>query len=103
MKAVAFISVLMIAAGPAWAQDDIDGIPPEGHPMGDSGGYCGTAHPKPGAASLGNASLTSSVIWVNRCAGGCTYTGALDHDAVNNKIAIRGTGNGTTYNFLEFK
>ena len=104
MKAVAFFVLIAICPGSAWAQDDIDGVPPEGHPMGVAGGYCGTAHPQPGAASLaGNAALTSNVIFVNRCTGGCSYTGALQHDAVNNKIAIRGTANGTTYNFLEFK
>jgi len=101
--ALAFVMIAAVA-GSVRAQDDddVDHVPP-GHPMGKPGTYCGTAHPSPASASLGAAALTSSVIYVNRCTGGCTYTGALAHDAVNDKVAIRGTSNGMAYNFPEFK
>ncbi|MEJ7598932.1 MAG: hypothetical protein WKG01_13570, partial [Kofleriaceae bacterium] len=101
--ALVTLTAITMLAGRAAAQDDVDHVPTDGHPMGIPGAFCGTAHPHASSALRDPAALTSSVIYVNRCPGGCTYTGALEHDAATNKVAIRGTALGTVYTFPEFK
>jgi MYXO-CTERM domain-containing protein len=77
-----------------------------GHPMGTAGGFCGTDVRAPsasaGAARRVPATAISNVLFVDRCAGGCTFTGSQDHDAVASRVAINGTLPGKTYTFDEF-
>ncbi|MEO8702326.1 MAG: MYXO-CTERM sorting domain-containing protein [Kofleriaceae bacterium] len=73
----------------------------QGHPMGN-GGYCGTPDASPVLRSAPHHHA-SNVIFLDRCVGGCTFTGASTHDAKNDKVAIQGTSVGSTYSFTEFK
>jgi MYXO-CTERM domain-containing protein len=72
-----------------------------GHPMGN-GGYCGTVDPSPNLRSAPHHHA-SNVLFLDRCVGGCNFTGAMTHDAINDKTAIIGTSPGTTYSIPEFK
>jgi len=78
--------------------------PTHGHPMGADGGMCGTPHAPAGTGStLRHAGTPSKVIFLDRCVGGCTFTGATTHDAQTGKVAIFGTSPGEVYAFEEFK
>ncbi|MBA2540218.1 MAG: hypothetical protein H0V17_11325, partial [Deltaproteobacteria bacterium] len=47
-----------------------------GHPMGAEGGMCGTPHARASTGStLRHAGTPSKVIFLDRCVGGCTFTG----------------------------
>lgn len=92
------VASLILAAAPAAAEDNRDPI--STHPMGS--GTCGTPAPRSGVGLIKPNHLASNVIFVDRCVGGCTFTGATTHDAKNDRVAIVGTNPGEVYTFDEF-
>ena len=80
------------------------GTATHGHPFGD--GMCGTPtaeqQSRAGRTGLRHAAAPSKIIFLDRCADGCTFTGATDHDAINDKTAISGTMPGQVYAFPPF-
>lgn len=80
--------------------ETVDPFPEHGHPMGN-GGICGTPRANPQRKL--NAGTPSKIIYLERCVGGCTFTGDTSHDAGTDKIAISGTTPGMVYSFPEFK
>lgn len=91
---------ILLGLGGSASAERVGGI--HRHPMGN-GGMCGTG--KPSAPSITRALPHHHVgrtIFLNRCVGGCSFTGAGSHDAANNLIAIVGTTPGAAYSFGEF-
>jgi hypothetical protein len=96
---------LVFLLGSAAHAEDQSPLAGHGHPLGNGGGMCGTHAPQidPGTTSYRHVGAPSKVIFVDRCADGCLFTGDTAHDAKNDRVAIRGTTPGQTYQFGPFK
>ncbi len=101
MRAV-WLSYVCVLTSTAAADAPVP-APTQGHHLGD--GMCGTPQiPRATSApGLRHAGAPSKVIFLDRCADGCTFTGATDHDAQASKVAIRGTTPNQVYTFGPFK